>query len=100
MNYWFRNPILQSFIDECAEKMREKVGEPDLDEDGRKSFINKEWGEGDEKEFLSWVYERLSSDIKLWRTFSPLPHRSKLINNVVNSFIFYTPRVRIWTTER
>ncbi len=91
----YRNPILQAFVDECADKMRAKVGEPDLDEDGRKSFINKEWGEKDEKEFLDWAYERLSSDIKLWRTFSPYPHRSKLINQVVSNFGLYTPRVRI-----
>lgn len=74
--------------------MRERVWEPDIDEFGNMTFINKEWGEEDEKEFLNWVSERLNSDQMLWRTFSPFPQRKKYVERVVDSFTMYTPRVK------
>lgn len=89
----YRNPILQSFINECADRMREKVGEPDIDEGGRRSFLQKEWSEEDEREFLNWASDRMNSDHELWRTFSPYPHRKKYVEKVIDSLVMYTPKI-------
>jgi len=81
-------------MDELIEKLSSYVWPPDIDKDGKKSFLAKKWTKAQEDEFTEWAIDKLYNDVTLRRKVMLFPRKDKKsIMDSVGMFVFnYSPQ--------